>query len=47
MRKDKFYNRRQKSLSLVLIEKLVQLLWYIFWVVLLIKQKARPARQPG
>ncbi len=43
----KFRNNKKKTFSIVLIEKAVQLLWYFFWIVVLIRQKVKPVRQPG
>jgi hypothetical protein len=47
MRKGNNFYRTQRISPIVFIEKLVQVLWYFLWVVLLIRQKTRFSRQPG
>jgi hypothetical protein len=47
MRKGNILPRFKRIFLFIFTEKMMELLWYLFWIVLLIRQKSRLTRQPG
>ncbi len=47
MRMRNYFHRIQRIFLFVFTERLIQLLWYFFWIILLVRQWSRPLDLEG